>query len=313
MKKVYFTLIFVSLLVNVACKFDKSNTDDPTENISQNDANAIIDYNNAVIDLTDNHYSYLSSIDQNLVKIEKGLENPDDRFAFMGLIMPITTPVSFRSGNPEEPTKALAEEDQDFFKTHIKSLKESFANVKSKYGELNDYLKAEDYKDDGGEKGRKLISDIDEQIASYYEENKIVNTKLAEIADDAEKTILQIHPLKDYIFAFKDDSKAIAKFIEIAYKNPNEYHSIEADLNAAYKKIERLNNEHSAMETPEVEGYHHAANGFQSFNKAVNNFLIDARKIMREASTTGEFTERNLSTFEQNQEAVRRAYNNFVD
>lgn len=312
MKKLILPFLLLIFLVSFSCKSE--NADEPSENVSQDDANEIIAYNNAVIKLNDAHFRYLETINTNLGKIENGLQDPNDRFAFSGLISPIyINTASFNDVKPEEPGNAFAKADREFFQTNVKSLNESFKNVQTKYEELTNYIKAEDFKDDAGAKGKQLIGEIDTEIAHYNKTNEAVTAKLVNVADGAERKVLKDHPLKEYIFAFKDDSKAIAEFVNIAYESPENYKSIEAKLQAAYDKIEKLNKEHTAMTAPDGKEFPGRDGSFKRFNDEVNRFLVDARKIMRDASSAGSLTDYNLETFSRNEESIRNAYNSFVD
>ncbi|SMC75418.1 DUF3829 domain-containing protein [Moheibacter sediminis] len=313
MRKLILPFLVLSFLVTFSCKSE--NSSDASENVSQDDANEIIGYNNALIKLNDAQHKYLEIINNNLGKIETGLQNPNDRFAFSGLFPPTYfKPVStFNEPKAEEPGNAFSKEDRQFFKSNIKTLNETFQNVQTKYEELKNYLKAEDFKDDNGAKGKQLIGEIDAFIANYNKTNEAITAKLSTVADGAERKILKDHPLKDYIFAFKDDSKAINEFVNIAYESPENYKSIETKLQASYDKIEKLNKQHTAMTAPDGKEFPGRDGSFKRFNDEINDFLVDARKIMREASTSGELTEYNLESFSRNEESIRNAYNNFVD
>lgn len=313
MRKLILPFLVLGFLLTFSCKSE--NSADATENVSQDEANEIVGYNNAVIKLNDAQNKYLETINNNLGRIESGLENPNDRFAFSGLFPPTYfNPVSaYNDPKPEEPGDAFSNDDRVFFKTNVETLNKSFKDVQTKYEELTNYLKAEDFKDDGGEKAKMLISEIDAHIADYNKTNDLILAKLVSLSDAAEKKILKDHPLKDYIFAFKDDSKAITEFVNIAYEAPENYKSIETKLQASYDKIEKLNKEHSAMKAPDNKEFPGRDGSFNRFNDEINDFLIDARKIMRQASTNGKLSDSDLETFSRNEESVRNAYNSFVD
>lgn len=312
MKKLILSLFLLTFLVIHSCKSESS--ENTTENVSSDDANEIVAYNNAVIKLNDAQFRYLETVNTNLAKIENGLQNPSDRFAFIGILSPIYINArSFDDAKPEEPGKAFENEDRVFFETNVKSLNKSFNDVQAKYEELNNYLKAEDFKDDAGAKGKLLIAEIDAHIADYNETNELINSRLVTLADGAERKILKDHPLKDQIFAFKDDSKAIKEFVDIAYESPENYKLIEAKLKTSYDKIEKLNKEHTAMKAPDNKEFPRRGSSFKRFNDGVNSFLVDARKIMRDASQSGKLTDSNLQTLSRNEESIRNAYNSFVD
>ncbi|RYE27287.1 MAG: hypothetical protein EOP48_34545 [Sphingobacteriales bacterium] len=77
-----------------ACKNgERKDADSKTEyaDADKDDANAIVEYNNVLVGFTDKNNEYLKRLDNTLVSIGKGLENPTDRFAFIGVIAPFST------------------------------------------------------------------------------------------------------------------------------------------------------------------------------------------------------------------------------
>lgn len=315
MKKLILPFLVLSFLVTFSCKFDGANSKDSPENVNKDDANEIIGYNNALIKLNDAQHKYLEIINNNLDKIERGLETPNDRFAFSGLFPPTYfNPVSaYNDPKPEEPGNVFSNDDRTFFKTNVEALNKSFKDVQTKYEELNNYIKAEDFKDDAGAKAKLLIAEIDGHITEYNKTNDLITARLVTVADAAERKILKDHPLKEQIFAFKEDSKAISDFVNIAYESPDDYKAIESKLQASYDKIEKLNKEHIAMKAPDSKEFPGRDGSFKRFNDEISDFLVDARKIMRDASSAGNLSNSDLETLSRNEESVRNAYNNFVD
>lgn len=309
--------VFISAFILItSCKNDKRGDllKSNEVNVSQNDANEIIRYNNAVVKLVDGQHQYLKRLNENMVKIEKGLQKPDDRFAFIGLVLPpYIESLRYDDAKPEEPGKVFSKEERDFFGSNVKTLNKTFRNIQDSYDQLMEYIKAEDYKDDAGKQGKQAIVTIDSLRQNYGKITETVYKKLTGLADSAERKVLEDHPLKDYIFAFKDDSKAVAEFVNLAFEKAQDYKANETEFKEAYDKIENLNTKHKQMKVPDASRFPIKDSYFKNFNEAVNEFLIDARKIMRNAASSGQLTPNDLETFKSNEDYIRKSYNNFVD
>lgn len=299
-----------------ACKNDgKKNTNSKTEyaEANDNDANAIIEYNNVMVSFTDKNNEYIKRIEGNIIKIEKGLKNPNDHFAFIGLITPFSiNTISSRKVKPDTPPSALSSDDQKFFKENVKAMSTSLDKIKETYKSLDEYIKAEDWKDDKGVKGNALVDSIYAMGKKYYAYDDLVLAKLEVIGDDAERIILKTHPLKDHIFALKDDRAAVAQFTKLLASNVN-YKAVEAKAKTAYQALEDQNKKHVEMTAPDAAKFPGRDGYFKNFNDRVNEYLIAARKMMRDASASGKLTEYNIEELIRKQDDIRSAYNNFVD
>ncbi|MCX2493290.1 hypothetical protein OQX63_07390 [Pedobacter sp. PF22-3] len=297
-----------------ACKNDKKKDDNAKTayaEADEKDVNTIIEYNNVMVSFTDKNNDYIKRIEDNMIKIEKGLQNPNDRFAFIGLIQPFSIPTFNRSGlKPDTPPNALNNDDQKFFKENVTAMTGLLDKIKETYKSLDEYIKAEDWKDDKGTKGKALVDSIYSMGKKYYNHDELVLAKLNLIGDDAERVILKTHPLKEYIFALKDDRSATAAFTKLMASNKN-YKSIEAK--AAYQALEDQHHKHEAMAAPDATKYPGKDSYFKNFNDRLNDYLIAARKMMRDASASGKLTDYNIEELVRHQDSMRSAYNNFVD
>ncbi|PWS31278.1 DUF3829 domain-containing protein [Pedobacter paludis] len=311
------SIAFVSILSLMACNGGDKNTDKTkTEyaDASKDDANEIIEYHNIVLNLTDKNDRSLKSMDDNLETIAKGLKNPTDRFAFTGL-MRLTDfgRVNFSKIKPETPPSALNRDDVNFFKGKIKLLNESYKSINDTYKTLTDYIKAEDFKDDKSVNGFKLLDSIYSQGKKYYAVNDEILNKLQVIGDDAERVILKTHPLKEFIYALKDDTQAAAALIALMGKHAKDYKKGESEIKKAYDALDAQNKKHIAMSFPSDSENSYKAKSFGDFNNSVTDFLASARKIMRQGAEKGSLTNENADELYQKKDMMRVYYNSFVD
>ncbi len=315
MKKITL-LSFFCFLLFISCKIDKDKWKENLESVSSggSDAAEIVAYNNALIKLSDAQHSYIQSLNRNLNQIANKLQDPDDRYSFLSLTPLIYTNLqSYNDPDPEKPGNAFESEDKEFFEKNIRSLNELFGSIQNDYSKLDEYIKAEDYKDDQGKAGNEMIKQIDELIEKYYDTNQMITDKIVLLSDKAEREVLKTHPFKDHIFAMKDASDAVADFVTFAYENPENYGSNESKFKEFYGKIEAFNTQRETLAAPQNSAYPGKEIYFTQYNQAVNNFLIEARKIMREASSSGNLTQNDLENLAREEEYIRTAYNNFVD
>ena len=304
------------VLSAAACKNDgkkDSNAKTSYAEADEKDVNEIIEYNNVVVNFTDKNNDYIKRIEGNIIKIEKGLANPNDNFAFIGLITPFSMS-TINSGKikPDTPPSALSSDDQKFFKENVVSMTGVLDKIKETYKSLDEYIQAEDWKDDKGVKGKALVDSIYSMGKKYYAYDEQVLAKLNIIGDDAERVILKTHPLKEYIFALKDDRSKVAEFTKLLAGNKN-YKTIEAKAKSAYQALEDQHHKHVAMAAPDAGKFPGKDSYFKNFNDQLNDYLIAARKMMRDASASGKLTEYNIEELARNQDNMRSAYNNFVD
>ncbi|AZI26093.1 DUF3829 domain-containing protein [Pedobacter sp. G11] len=309
-------LIVAAAISFSACKSgDKKDKDAKTEygEASNEDANQIVEYNNVLVSFTDKNNEYLKRVDENLEKISKGLQNPSNQFAFIGIISPFYTP-SFNHSRikPENPPAVLSSSDQKFFKDNVNGLNETLTKIKDTYKSLNDYLKAEDWKDDKGVKGKGFIDSIYTMTKAYYKYDENVLAKLEVIGDDAERIILKTHPLKDYIFAMKDDRKAVGDFNRMMLGSKH-YKTDEPKIKAAYTALEAQYKKHTEMDMPSTSKFPGKEAAFKRFNDSFNDYLVESRKVMRDAGASGKLSVDNAEDLIRKYDFMRTTYNNFVD
>ncbi|MFD2286568.1 DUF3829 domain-containing protein [Pedobacter petrophilus] len=299
-----------------ACKGgDKKETAAKTEYAAagNDDANQIVEYNNVLVSLTDQNNAYLKRVGENLQKLAKGLANPNDRFAFIGIVSPFSSSgFSHSELKPETPPSSLSNADQKYFKENVAGLNETLAKIKDTYKALDDYIKAEDWKDDKSAKGNKLIDSIYSMNKTYYKYDENLLARLEVIGDDAERVILKTHPLKEYIFAMKDDRKAVGEFNKLLIET-KDFKANEAKIKSAYETLAAQNTKHIEMSAPDATKFPSKDGAFKTFNDSFKDYLIEAKKAIRDASVDGKLTQGHAEDLIGKYEYMRTTYNYFVD
>lgn len=312
-------LLVVALAISfTACKGGnkkENETKTKTEyaDAGNDDANEIVEYNNVLVGLTDKNNAYLKRMDENLQKLAKGLANPNDRFAFIGIVSPYSSSdLSHSKLKPETPPSALSSDDQKYFKENVAGLNETLTKIKDTYKSLDDYIKAEDWKDDKSAKGNKLIDSIYSMSKTYYKYDENLLAKLEVIGDDAERIVLKTHPLKEYIFAMKDDRKAVGDFNKLIIGAKN-FKADEGKIKSAYEALVAQNTKHTEMDAPDATKFPSKDGSFKTFNESFKDYLIEAKKAIRDASAAGKLTEDHAEDLIRKYDYMRTTYNYFVD
>jgi len=294
-------------------KENKGKTETEYADAGDDDANEIVEYNNVLVNLTDKNNAYLKRLGENLEKFAKGLDNPNDRFAFIGIVSPYASSTFSNSKlKPETPPSALSSDDQKYFKENVAGMNETLTKIKDAYKSLDDYIKAEDWKDDKSVKGKKLIDSMYAMSKTYYKYDENLLAKLEVIGDDAERVILKTHPLKDYIFAMKDDRKAVGEFNKLLLETKN-FKADEAKIKSTYETLTAQNTKHSEMAAPDATKFPSKDGSFKTFNESFKDYLIEAKKTIRDASTSGKLAENDLEELIRKHDYMRTTYNYFVD
>jgi hypothetical protein len=308
-------LAFIATTIFFSCqnrdKDSKANTQYAQSN--GDDASSIIKYNNGLLALEESREHYLKSVGNNIRNMRKIFDDPKSPVPYMG-IDPFEMPYIPKLGeNPSNPPSALSGSDKKFFKDNVTLLNALYTQIKGVYKTMSDYVKAQDYKDDNGAKGKALIDSIDNLGNKYYKQDDQVRAKLSLIADDAERVVLKDHPLKEYIYAMKDDRAKAAEISMLLDSCANNYKASEARAQAAFQTLKSQNEKHTAMTLPGGEQYASQKNNFGRFNESVNDFLLELKKIMRDASSSGKISEDALKSLDYKRETTMTYYNNFVD
>lgn len=314
-KNFLYAAIGVAMLsVSVSCDNSKGGKG-PTaayENNSVEKASHVIEYTNLLIDIANKQNDYITRVSENAEKIAKGLKNPSDRFAFMGIIPPMyfDSPRPMNKVKADEPVGELSSEDRKFFKEKVAINTAAFKKLNDQYKQLNDYLKAEDYKDDKSAKGYALVDSIRASTQELMANKAVLMKKVNEIADASEAIVLKESPLKDYIIAMKADLKSVRDFVELTEQSGGNYASIKDKANAAYAALEKAQTEHSQLNLDNAKK-ENKESSFKSFYDRLHDFLITAKKIMRDGSDSGKIDDNQVETLGRNYDYLINSYNSF--
>lgn len=275
---------------------------------SSSAASNIIEYTNLIVETSNNHNSYLEQIASTTDKIEKGLQNPDDRFSFLAISRPFNRPTPYSKLKIEEPVADLSKEDQKFFKEKVASYMAVYASLKKSNDELHDYVTAQDYKDDKGAKGFILVDSVRSKVQQAYILKSELMKKVEVVADASEEVILKDSPLKDYIIAMKSDMKDIRSFIDLL---ESEKYAVVADkAKAQYDSLDAAQVKHAALDLGNAKKATKDRQ-FVLFYEQLHSFLLDARKVLRDGAEKGDLTESNLSTLNSDYDSLISSYNSF--
>ncbi len=303
MKK--FPILFVALasLFLTSCK-----SGDKAEDVSINDtsANEIIETNNKLIDLSK---SQLGNID----RVINYTENVEGKISGRSLVLiPLTLfNMSFNSEKLETIPAAFGKQ-KDSIQIYFEKTKEKYSSIVSKTDELKSYMSAEDYKDDKGEKAKKITADINKLVDEYFASNNSLFRLTQPIADQAEEHILKDHPLKDYII----DAKVAIKNVEGSYDEiVNQYNNESVNLEALksnYSKLEaiykKMNREFKVDDT----SYSNKKGYYENFTKEIDEFMGSLRKAQRDIESKKKIEIRTVEEVESAYDDIISKYNNFV-
>ncbi|MCW3467280.1 YiiG family protein [Chitinophaga nivalis] len=305
------------LTATVSCndsskKGNASGTAAEYEDQSSSSANNIIEYTNLIVDLSNKNNDYVNTLMKYVDKAEKGLKNPSDPFAFSGMLTPHSFPTFNRNSKVkvDEPVKDLSKADQQFFKEKVTSYIQTYKQMDSSYKQLKDYLSAQDYKDDKGAKGNALISDIRSHAEALQTEKVVLMKKVSEVADASEIIILKDSPLKTYILAMKEDMKSISDFIAIMEDGAASYGKVADKAQAAYDALEKAQAAHAKIDMDNATKAHKEVS-YNSFYDGFHTFLLDARKIMRDAKEKGSMPDYIVEQLSRSYDNQVSRYNTF--
>lgn len=308
MKKILLPLVFAATIAftAISCNKDGKKAEKQSSvNIEdENDANKIIEFNNKYIDLDRRQRSNVDRLvdfaDNALRKIQ------GDRFAIANAI------VVPNIGSVKEVPNLFGKEQAEMEKIFTEQQK-IYADLNEKKEALQSYLKAEDFKDDQGAKGKTLADEIVKLAEQYYSESLKFSEKLRPIADDAEAIILKDHPLKEHIIGSKKALNEVeSAYLLIIEQYNNETYDGEK-INGLYAKIENelKNNTERSFDTSDPT-YARKENSYKEFNKEIETFLGALRKLNRDSEQTKTIKEHQIRQIESAYNSVISDYNSFV-
>ncbi|KIO76577.1 hypothetical protein TH53_14120 [Pedobacter lusitanus] len=307
------------LLAVISCTNNKKDNNTQNESSasaetgSADKASRIIEYTNLVVDMANSHNSYLKNILSNTEQIEKGLRNPKNLFAFTGVITPHLIQAGLRNMNGvtiEKPVDELGKENQAYFKTQITQYNTIFEKLQNNYKQLDDYLKAQDYKDDNGTKGYLMIDTIRNTVQKLYTGKLVLMKKVNEVADAAEIVVLKDSPLKDYIIAMKTDMKTFRNFIDLLADNGSNYAKIKDKAQAGYRELENSQTKNAALNIENAKKANKDGQ-YKRFYESFHDLLLRTKKTLRDAGTSGKLTKTDIDDLDRDYDGLIRNYNYF--
>lgn len=284
-----------------------------TEEKSASTASEVIEYTNLIVDLSNKNSAYVVRLVNNADRVTKLLTEKSQPAMMVSIIKPIMiNSISHGKVKVEEPVDALNKADQEFFKTNVVNFKGSFDKIKATYGLLDDYLRAQDYKDDKGAKGLALADSIRSQAQVFFDQKVTLMKRVNEVADASEIIILKDSPIKDYVIAMKADMQAVRNYIDLLEDGGEDFAKISDKAQAAYDALEKVQAEHAAIDKANAaklskDGY------YKSFYDSFHDFLLTARKIQREAKEKGAMTTSQLETLNNSLDTMIGRYNTFTN
>jgi hypothetical protein len=301
-------------------KKDKSKSNKAADSVvspanagSANEAGRIIEYTNLVVDMANSHNSYIKNILNNTNRIESGLKNPKNLFAFAGIITPHLIQAGLRNMNGvtiEKPIDELGKGNQAYFKTQITQYNATFKKLQNDYELLDDYIKAQDYKDDQGTKGYTLIDTIRNTVQKLYTGKAVLMKKVNEVADAAEVVILKDSPLKEYIIAMKTDMKNFRDFVDLLANNGKNYAKIRDKVQVSYKNLEAAQAKNASLNIDNAKKANKDGS-YKRFYEEFHDILLRTRKTLRDAGTAGKLTEADIDGLDSDYDGLIRNYNYF--
>ncbi|MGY0036569.1 hypothetical protein [Pedobacter sp. NJ-S-72] len=151
---------------------------------------------------------------------------------------------------------------------------------------MDDYVKAQDYKDDKGTKGYLLIDTIRNTVQKLYTGKIVLMKKVNELADAAEVVVLKDSPLKEYIIAMKTDMKNFRSFVDLLANHGNDYTKISDKVQAGYKNLEAAQIKNANLNIDNAKKANKDAE-YKRFYESFHDLLIRTKKTLRDAGTAG--------------------------
>lgn len=306
-------IILLTAVSSCTSRASKIDAGDGISRGAAESASRVIEYTNLIVDLSNSHNTYLKSILGNTDRIESGLKNPDKRFAFVGIIPPhlFTTSIRSTSGiTIDKPVDELGKDDQAYFMTEIARYKLTFKKLNDSYQQLDDYLKAQDYKDDKNIKGYALIDTVRNTAKNLYEQKVAMMRRVNVIADAAEMVVLKSSPLKDYILAMKTDMKNIRNFVDMLANEGRNYTKISAQAQANYKALEASQAKNAAL-NPDNAKKANKESEYKRFYDGFHELLLHTKKTLRDAGEKGTLTAADIEGLDRDYDGLIRNYNYF--
>ncbi|HEY9258612.1 hypothetical protein [Chitinophaga sp.] len=310
----YIPLGFALTAIAMSCNNNgkASSNNSAYEEKSASSANEVIEYTNLIVDLSNKNSDYVVRLVKNADRVEELLKSKGNPVFLNSIIKPIMIP-SFSHGKikVDQPVDALNKADQAFFKEKVAGFTSSFDKIKATYAQLDDYLKAQDFKDDKGAKGLALADSVRSNAQVFFDQKVVLMKRVNEVADASEVIILKDSPLKDYIIAMKADMQAVRNYINLLEEGGEDYNKISAAAQTAYDALEKDQAAHAALDLTNAEK-ESKGSSYKSFCDSYHEFLLMAKRTMRDAKEKGAMTESQLESLNNSLDTMIGRYNSFT-
>jgi Protein of unknown function (DUF3829) len=316
MKKsiLYIPLGFALTAIAMSCNnTGKTNSNSAYEEKPAASANEVIEYTNLIVDLSNKNSAYVVRLVKNADRVEEILKGKTNPVFLSSVIKPIMIPsFSHKKITVDKPVEALNKTDQTFFKEKVTGFISAFDKIKATYAKLDDYLKAQDYKDDKGAKGLALADSVRNDAQAFFDQKAVLMKRVNEVADASEVIILKDSPLKDYIMAMKADMQAVRNYINMLEEGGEDYGKISAQAQTTYDTLEKDQAAHAALDLANAEK-ESKGSSYKSFYNSYHNFLLTAKRIMRDAKEKGAMTQSQLESLNSDLDSMIGQYNSFTN
>lgn len=305
MKKLFFAVFSVALILSSCGGSGKG-----AENVkSENDADQIITYTNAVIDYLNASNSWIRTNEtsiQRLIEAGKAGKKPS------GIVIFGPSP-HFTSGSKDitKPASVMSEDEKKFFSEKVTLYKTTFDALYDDCKTLHAYIKNEDYKDDNGEKGKELAAKIERNYTLTRTEISPIYDKIEVVTEVAETIILEKNPLKEPILSMKKDLKGFDNLYEL-FAAYDEKTATPAQVDEAYQALAAQIEKNKGSFGDILKGQNKASS-YNRFYESADKYLASFRKALRDVKENKTLKERDFKSFSSNHNSLISSYNSFVN
>ena len=308
-KRALFTIVLLSTFMIFSCKKENKSGADLGGIMGNNEQNAgvLIDAYNQYLGVDANRIDYIKNTQEYANNVQAVLDG-ERTFAIGGAAI-------LNRFNKWEKLPDVFGDKKDDLQAKIDQNDATFKQLHEKVEELQMYMKAEDYKDDAAKKGNELVSSIHTLAADYYKISGDLIKEFRPLVNEAEEITLKNDPLKDHIIAMKDVMLKMGDALdEIDQQYGVENHD-NTEIQKSYDAIsEGLTKVKELTIADDVVENTYAAKTYKnSFESAVDDYLAQLRKTMRDAETENEVNDSNYTRLEDIYNRMIGAYNNFIN
>lgn len=320
LKQLMGATLFIALMAscNSSGNKDPKNANNGTSSgsdISEDDANKIINYTNAVIDVLKVHQDAIHQAVKDYQEVEDDINDQSKNgmdFYMHGSTALNVMFVDFRKGPIAfgEPTSALGK-DKAFFADSVKAYKTLFDKFKAQNTELDLYMKGKDYKDDNFAKGKDLIN---KQYTLYDQLTALkrsINAKIEEVADAAEEVSLKDDPLREAYVAAKQDLKKTQELIQYIDGIDNYTDKDVTKIDADYAAIIASIDAHKTIDRAElVKAYKN--DSYDRFYASLTEGITELKAHIRDIKANKKLEDTDYESIHQIIKNIVAQYNAWV-